>query len=106
MKEFNSWFTISFSYLGKDIEQTISLSQIERINVRYDIWVYRFDVPIKDDIVTIEVYGTIDDDDNIRTSGPSIINGVEMPSVFGINVLDEYNEVIDEIDDIDIIDCD
>lgn len=88
------------------MNKTISLSQIERINVSdYDIWVYRFDVPIKEDIVTIEVYGTIDDD-NIRTSGPSVINGVEMSSVFGINVLDEDDEVIDEIDDIDIIDCD
>ena len=88
------------------MNKTISLSQIERINVSdYDIWVYRFDVPIKEDIVTIEVYGTIDDD-NIRTSGPSVINGVEMSSVFGINVPDEDDEVIDEIDDIDIIDCD
>ena len=29
MKEFNKWFTISFSFMGKDFEHTIAINKAE-----------------------------------------------------------------------------
>lgn len=103
MKEFNHWFTICFSYRGKDIEKTISLKQIEIWNY---CWYYTFSDIIKDEKVIFEVFGTYDDDKNIRTSGECYINGVETLSAFGIDVLNEDDDRIAVIADIDIIDSD
>ena len=55
MKEFNSYFTIYFSFMGKDIEHTISINQLE---IDEDTWYYYFKVNVKGETFTIEVYGT------------------------------------------------
>ena len=102
MKEFNKWFTISFSFMGKDLEHTIA---IKNITIDGDTWLYYFDINVSGDIYTVEVYGTYDDDGNIRTSGECYVDGNGVAPAFGINVLDDV-DVIDYIDDIDIIDAD
>lgn len=104
MKEFNKWFTISFSYKGKDIEHTISLN---KVITEPNYWLYRFDDVVKGDVYHFEVYGTLDDKGNVRTSGDCLVNGETMSAVFGINVDDGIDkDNYDEISDIDIIDCD
>ena len=65
MKEFNKWFTISFSFMGKDFERTIS---IKNITIDGDTWYYYFDINVSGDTYTAEVYGTYDDDGNIRNA--------------------------------------
>lgn len=102
MKEFNKWFTISFSFMGKDFEHTIA---IKNITIDGDTWYYYFDINVSGDTYTAEVYGTYDDDGNIRTSGECYVDGNEVASAFGINVTED-GDVIDYIDDIDIIDAD
>lgn len=100
MKEFNKWFEISFNYKGKDFERTIPISKVEVI-AEEDIWYYYFDINVNGECYTVEVYGTYDGD--VRTSGEDKYgNSV----AFGINILDEENNVQAYIDDIDIIDCD
>ena len=103
MKEFNSWFTISFNYCGKDIEHTISLNQLD---IDEDTWFYYFKVNIKGEEYTMEVWGTYDDNKNVRTSGECLVDGHKVSACFGINVSDVTGDIIDYIDDIDIIDCD
>lgn len=103
MKEFNSYFTIYFSFMGKDIEHTISINQLE---IDEDTWYYYFKVNVKGETFTIEVYGTYDDDGNVRTSGECKVWGHNTLASFGINVTDTDGDVIDYIDDIDVIDND
>ena len=72
MKEFNKWFTISFSFMGKDFERTIS---IKNVIIDGDTWFYYFDINVNGDTYTAEMYGTYDDDSNIRTSGKCYVDG-------------------------------
>ena len=102
MKEFNKWFTISFSFMGKDFEHTIA---IKNVTIDGNIWYYHFDIIVSGNIYTAEVYGTYDDDGNIRTSGECCVDGNGVAPAFGINVSEDA-DVIDYIDDIDIIDAD
>lgn len=102
MKEFNKWFTISFSFMGKDFERTIS---IKNVIIDGDTWFYYFDINVNGDTYTAEMYGTYDDDSNIRTSGKCYVDGNEVASAFGINIIEDDN-VIYYIDNIDIIDAD
>lgn len=103
MKEFNKWFKISFSFRGTDFEHTIHLNQIE---VDECTWFYYFDINIKEDTYRVEVFGTYDDNGNVRTTGDCVVDGREVVPVFGINILDDFDDVVDVIDDIDIIDAD
>lgn len=103
MKEFNNWFTISFSYLGKDFEHTITLHQLD---IDEDTWYYYFDINVRGDYYRVEVFGTYDDDGNVRTSGKCMVDGKETLACFGINITDDDGDVIAYIDDIDIIDTD
>ena len=102
MKEFNKWFTISFSFMGKDFEHTIA---IKNVTIDGNIWYYHFDIIVSVDIYTAEVYGTYADDGNIRTSGECYVDGNGVAPAFGINVIEDA-DVSDYIDDIDIIDAD
>lgn len=102
MKEFNKWFTISFSFMGKDFEHTIAINKVE---VEDETWYYYFDLNVNGDAYTAEVFGTYDDDGNVRTSGECYVDGVKCISAFGINITED-GDVIDYVDDIDIIDAD
>ena len=102
MKEFNKWFTISFSFMGKDFEHTIA---IKNLIIDGDTWLYYFDINVDGDTYTVELYGTYDDDRNIRTSGECYVDGYLTTAAFGINV-SEDGDVIAYVDDIDIIDSD
>ena len=102
MKEFNKWFTISFSCMGKDFERTIS---IKSISLYGDTVSYYFEINIRGDAYTAEVYGTYDDDGNIRTTGECYVDGNEVAPAFGIKIT-ENGDVIDDIDYIEIIDAD
>lgn len=102
MKEFNKWFTISFSFMGKDFEHTIAT---KKIVVDGDTWFYYFDINVNGDTYTAEVWGTYDDDGNFRTSGECYVDGKEVCPCFGINITED-GDVIDQIDDVEIIDAD
>ena len=102
MKEFNKWFTISFSFMGKDFERTIS---IKNITIDGDTWFYYFDINVRGDAYTAKVYGTYDDDGNIRTTGECYVDGNEVAPAFGIKIT-ENGDVIDDINYIEIIDAD
>ena len=108
MKEFNNWFTISFSFMGKTFERTISIKKIHTPddNDKFREWDYMTDINIGEDNYDIVVYGTYDDDGNIRTSGVCYVDGQEVVPTFGIEVLDNNDDLVAFIDDIDIIDGD
>ena len=101
MKEFNSWFQISFSWRGKDIEHIIHTNKVERYDDNQ--WEYSFNENVKGDEITFVVVGTIDDDNNIRTSGECYVDGNEVMPFFYVEVFDE-DGLVDNISDIDIID--
>lgn len=105
MKEFNKWFKISFSFRGYDFEHTIHLNQVD-VDEYDSIWADYFNINVKEDTYRVEVFGTYDDDGNVRTTGTCLVNGEEKVSSFGINILDDYDDIIDIVDDIDIIDAD
>ena len=88
--------------MGKDFERTIS---IKNITIDGDTWFYYFDINVHGDAYTAEVYGTYDDDGNIRTTGECYVDGNEVAPAFGIKIT-ENGDVIDDIDYIEIIDAD
>lgn len=108
MKEFNTWFTISFSFMGKTFERCISVAAIHKPadNDERREWDYMDDINVGEDNYDVVVYGTYDDDGNIRTSGECYVNGEKVAPCFGIEVYDNNDDVVAEIDDIDIIDND
>ena len=101
MKEFNTWFTISFSFMGKDFERTIA---IKNVIIDGDTWFYYFEINVAGDTYVAEVWGTYDDEGNVRTTGDCLVGGDHLAAAFGINIsLD--GDVVGQIDDIDIIDA-
>lgn len=106
MKEFNTWFTISFSFMGKSFERTISIKKAKE-NVENNIWYYYTDINVRGDVYDVEVFGTYDDDGNIRTSGECYVNGKEVCPAFGITIYNEgTDDIVGTIDDVDVIDND
>ena len=106
MKEFNKWFKIAFSFMGKDFEESISLKQVHKpaADDERREWDYMFTINVGDDTYDVVVYGTYDDNGDIRTSGECYVNGDEVAPCFGIEVYDSEDELVAEISDIDIID--
>ena len=88
--------------MGKDFEHTIA---IKNVTIDGNIWYYHFDINVHGDAYTAEVYGTYDDDGNIRTTGECYVDGNEVAPAFGIKIT-ENGDVIDDIDYIEIIDAD
>ena len=107
MKEFNSWFTIAFSFKGNDFEKTINIKSLDIPITENDTreWRYYTDINVGGESYDVVVYGTYDDDGNIRTSGECYVNGEEVCPAFGIEVYDSNDNEFD-ISDIDIIDGD
>lgn len=104
MKEFNKWFKISFEFKGTLIEHIILIDKVTR-DEEYREWEYTFSHNIKGTDYNFSVNGDIDDDNNIRTSGECYINGEDVCPRFYIYAISE-DGMEDDIDDIDIIDCD
>ena len=106
MKEFSTWFTIAFSFMGKSFERTISIKKAKE-HVENNIWYYYTDINVRGDVYDVEVFGTYDDDGNVRTSGVCYVNGKEVCPAFGITIYNEgTDDIVGTIDDVDIIDND
>ena len=110
MKEFNTWFTISFSFMGKSFERTISIKKAKE-NVENNIWYYYTDINVRGDVYDVEVFGTYDDDGNIRTTDECYVNGKEVCPAFGITIYNEGclgsdEDIVGTIDDVEVIDND
>ena len=105
MKEFNTWFEISFEWRGKFIKKIIHLAEIQGDEEKHE-WKYIFYENVKGENITFVIEGAIDDEGYIRTSGECYIDGEEIAPWFLIKVMTDEEGVIDEISDIDIIDAD
>ena len=83
-------------------EKTISLNQL---TIDGDTWFYNTKITIRDETYGVEVWGAVDDDGDVRTSGRCVVDGNEWEAAaFGINIFEDGN-LVDQIDDIDIIEC-
>ena len=106
MKEFNSWFEISFEWRGKIVTKIIHLNELQRYEEDHQ-WEYSFVENVKGEDITFLLVGAIDDEGFVRTSGECYIDGEETSPWFFIDQIADEDGVIDErISDIDIIDCD
>ena len=109
-REMNNWFIIGFYLYGEYIKHQIDLRSLMFKKGRaLGHWHYYFWV--KDHL--IDVFGSVDVDGNVRTSGDIGDDGI-LGSAFGIDVYDDpYHDTsglssahTDMIDDIDFLECD
>lgn len=98
VKEFENDFTIAFSYAGKEYRAFVPLSKILR-NGKW--WRYQF--PLNESRTAV-LFGTIDGDKNIRTTGPCVTReGAVQPATFGIEIYHLRSNKVEYIDDVDIV---
>ena len=100
--EFTSDFRIRFRHKGLEITRKISLNKIV---IDIDTWFYYFDIPKLG--AHFEVWGSVDEDGNVRTSGPVDSDG--HCAAFAVNVYDldsvkeRDGQMLEQIDDVDVL---
>lgn len=101
MKEFNNTFTIQFKSEAGEITHKIELSDVDKKTLAPNCWIHKFTERGR----TFMAFGSIDEGGNIRTTGDV---GHGRCSAFGVDAYKEPECLnrLEEIDDIDIIDCD
>ena len=98
--EFKEYIKISFAFEGKRYERVIKKSELV-LDEDPDTWFGYFD----DGKFHFEVWGGYDDEGNPATGGFRKDNSTIPFAVNCYEVTDGYSEWIDQVDDIDIIEC-
>lgn len=108
MQEFKQDFTVSFSFDGTKIIEFVSLGKLKRFMNR---WSHSF--RSSDGRIRFVLFGTIDADGDIRTSGPCTMkDGSSRLAQFGVEVYAQRVQNIGNgihigyIDDVDVIEVD